>query len=286
MNDFDDRNLYELTDAEAKRNYAGLVTALLYLVLAALIVITGAHAVMLVLSQTAAYSFAGESSLITALLTGIRVAFPLVVELAAVVAGIGFITSRWRGPQKSVGLAIEGVWFAFAAANMITFFAVERGQPLQSWQVAWVQYGLPASALVAGVLTYALLRVDPAHLRDQERAATAERVDAMKFRFRQKALLSPALLNIERQRAFMQVIESLRHDGYSEDQIRFMISHTPELMFDGDENGTPDILEAGEGERVPEPARARPTSALQPDQAVASVPSTNGRGPGANRGNG
>ena len=245
MNDFENDDLYELSDAEGKRNARSLVNVLLYLVLAAVVMITGAHAVMLVLSQTAAYSLAGESSMITAVLTAIRVAFPLIVEAAAVVAGIGFIQARWRGAQKTIGLGIELVWLLFAAANMITFFAVERGQTLQNWQVFWVQYGLPLSALIAGSLTYTLMRVDPAHKRDQERAATSERVNAMKFRFFQKARLSPAMLNIERQRAYLQVIEELRRQGYTEGQIRFMMSHTPDLLADGDENGTPDVLEVG-----------------------------------------
>ena len=250
MNDFENENMYELSDSEGKRNTRGIVTMLLYLVLAAVVIITGAHAVMLVLSQTSGFATGG--GMIDAILTGIRVAFPLLVELAAVVAGIGFIQARWRGAQKTVGLGVELVWLLFAALNMITFFAVERGQALQTWQVNWVQYGLPLSALIAGSLTYVLMRVDPAHKRDQERAATAERVDAMKFKFRQRALLSPALLNIEKQRAFMQVVDELRRDGYTENQIRFMIQHTPDLLADGDENGTPDILEMP----APQPARA------------------------------
>ena len=255
MNDFENENMYELSDSEGKRNTRGIVTALLYLVLAAVVIITGAHAVMLVLSQTSGFATGG--GMIDAILTGIRVAFPLLVELAAVVAGIGFIQARWRGAQKSVGLGIELVWLVFAALNMITFFAVERGQALQAWQVNWVQYGLPLSALIAGSLTYVLMRVDPSHKRDQERAATAERVDAMKFKFRQRALLSPALLNIEKQRAFMQVIDELRRDGYSENQIRFMIQHTPELLSDGDENGVPDAMQIGPS---PAPQPARPPS--------------------------
>ena len=245
MNDFENDDLYELSAAEGKRNAQGLINVLLYLVLAAVVIITGAHAVMLVLSQTAAYTFAGESSMVTTILTAIRVAFPLLVEAAAVVAGIGFIQSRWRGGQKTIGLGIELVWLLFAAVNMITFFAVERGAGLQGWQVMWVQYGLPLSALIAGALTYTLLRVDPAHKRDGERAATSERVDAMKFRFFQKARLSPAMLNIEKQRAFMMVIDDLRRQGYTEGQIRFMIQHTPELLADGDENGTPDVMQLG-----------------------------------------
>ncbi len=245
MNEFDNDNLYQLTDQESQRNVQGLVYGLLYLVLAAVVAITGAHAVMLVLSQTATYTFAAEDSLITTILTALRVAFPLLVEASAVVVGIGFIKARWQGPQKIVGLGIELIWLLFAALNMITFFAVERGQPLQSWQTTWIQYGLPLSALIAGALTYSLMRVDPAHRRQQEQAATAERVNAMRFQYFQKARLSPAMLNIERQRAYLQVIDDLRRQGYTDAQIRFMASHTPELTFDGDESDLPDVREVG-----------------------------------------
>lgn len=278
MNDFENENMYELSDSEGKRNTRGIVTMLLYLVLAAVVIITGAHAVMLVLSQTSGFATGG--GMIDAILTGIRVAFPLLVELAAVVAGIGFIQARWRGAQKTVGLGIELVWLIFAALNMITFFAVERGQALQTWQVNWIQYGLPLSALIAGSLTYVLMRVDPSHKRDQERAATAERVDAMKFKFRQRALLSPALLNIEKQRAFMQVIDELRRDGYSENQIRFMIQHTPELLSDGDENGIPDAMQIGPTTATPAPQPARPPSWIDDlrGRLSGSIPASEGAG--------
>jgi len=272
MNDFENENMYELSDSEGKRNTRGIVTMLLYLVLAAVVIITGAHAVMLVLSQTSGFATGG--GMIDTLLTGIRVAFPLLVELSAIVAGIGFIQSRWRGAQKTVGLGIELVWLIFAALNMITFFAVERGQALQTWQVNWIQYGLPLSALIAGSLTYVLMRVDPAHKRDQERAATAERVDAMRFKFRQRALLSPAMRNIEKQRAFMDVIDELRSAGYTETQIRFMIQHTPELLADGDENGTPDILE------MPAPQPPRRTTWIDDlrGRLSGSIPASEGAG--------
>lgn len=244
MNDFfNNDDMYELTAAEGKKNALGIVQVLLYLVLAALVIITGAHAVMLVLSQTAAYTTAGQGA-VALLLTGIRVAFPLVVELAAVVAGLGFIQSRWRRGQKTYGLAIELVWLVFAAINMVTFFAVERGQPLDNWQVYWVQYGLPLSALIAGSLTYMLVRADPDHARDQERAASIERTSALRFKARQAALLSPAMARIEAQRAWMDTIKELRAMGYTEDQIRFMTQYTPELMLDNDGNGRADVFDA------------------------------------------
>lgn len=245
MNDYFDNedDLYELTSAEKKKNTLNVVRGLLYLVLAALVIITGAHAVMLVLSQTGSFAAGGEGA-VGLVLTGIRVAFPLVVELAAVVAGLGFIQSRWRGSQKTVGLSIELVWLLFAAVNMITFFAVERGQALQAWQLYWVQYGLPLSALIAGSLTYLLVRADPDHARDQERAAAMERTSALRFRARQKALLSPAMARIEAQRAWMDAVRELQTAGYTDAQIRFMTQFTPELMFDGDGDGRPDVFGA------------------------------------------
>jgi hypothetical protein len=239
----DDDDLYELTDAEGKKNAKNVVNILLYLVLAAVVLITGAHAVMLVLSQTGNYTLAGESNMITTILTAIRVAFPLLVEAAAVVAGIGFIQSRWRKGQKTIGVGIELVWLLFAALNMITFFAVERGDPLQNWQMMWLQYGLPLSALVAGSLTYLLVRSDPEHKREQERVSAAESKAALRFNARRRAMLSPAMRRIEAQRAWVDVIKELKSAGYSRQQIEFMIQFTPELLMDNNGNGLSDILD-------------------------------------------
>ena len=243
MNDFENDDLYELTAEESRQNARSMVRWLLYLVLAAVVIITGAHAVMLVLSQTAAYE-TGQTGLVAGILTAIRVAFPLIVEAAAVVAGIGFIQSRWRRGQKTVGLGIELTWLLFAAVNMITFFTIERGNPLQNWQAAWVQYGLPLSALVAGALTYLLVRADPDHKRDEEHTAARERVQGVRFKARQRALLSPAMARIEAQRAWMDAIKELRAAGYTERQIAFMTQYTPDLLMDNDANGRPDIMDA------------------------------------------
>ncbi len=242
MNDLETTDLYELTAEEGRQNARSLVRWLLYLVLTAVVVITGAHAVMLVLSQTSAYE-TGQTGLVAGVLTAIRIAFPLIVEAAAVVAGIGFIQSRWRRGQKTVGMGIEITWLLFAAVNMITFFTIERGNPLQNWQTAWVQYGLPLSALMAGALTYMLVRADPDHKRDEEQAAARERIRGVRFNARNRALLSPAMARIEAQRAWMDAIKELRAAGYTERQIQFMVQYTPELLMDNDGNGRPDVMD-------------------------------------------
>lgn len=273
MNDNFDDDLYELTSKEGKKNAIGIVKLLLYLGLAALVVITGAHAVMLVLSQTGQYATAGQGA-VALILTGIRVAFPLVVELAAIVAGLGFIQSRWRKGQKTYGMAIEIIWLLFAAINMITFFAVERGQALDNWQIAWVQYGLPLSALIAGSLMYMLVRTDPDHAREQERAAASERLAALRFNARQRAMLSPAMTRIEAQRAWMDTVKELRASGYSEAQIRFMMQYTPELLFDGDGNGRADVFDVTGGAEPPLIPLARPISNSTHDAARHNAPAT------------
>ena len=223
-------NKYRLTDAEAKENAASGVRYLLYMVLAAVVIITAAHAIMLVLNQAAAFD-SGEG-LFGAILKGIRIAFPIIVEAAAVVAAVGFIKSQWRGGQKAVGFAIELVWFIFAAANMITLFAIERGQELQGWQSSWIQYGLPLSALIAGVLAYALVRSDPEHKRANERALAEELAAANEFNAYQDARISPAMLLIQKRRAFRDVVRQLETQGYDAEEIALMTQYVPDLAAD------------------------------------------------------
>lgn len=233
-----------LTDNERKTALKSGTIALLYLLLAAVVTITGLHAIMLVMSQ------AGDtvqfSGLWGATLDVIRVSFPVAVEMAAVVAGLGFVSARWRKGQVWVALAIEVVWVIFAAANMITFFAVERGIPLQGWQMSWVNYGLPISALVAGVLVYGLKRADPDNKRLMEQTAAQEAIAMTRFAARRDVRTSPQMRAIERQREWLQAVQDLRTAGYNESQIQFLLADTPELLVDRNKNGRPDLLEQGE----------------------------------------
>lgn len=231
-----DKSPYPLSAAEAKANARSGVRYLLYLVLAAVIVITAAHAVMLVLSQT---TFETGDGMLHGILTAIRISFPVVVEVAAVVAMWGFISSQWRGAQKGIGLAIEGIWVVFAAANMITLFTIERGAALQGWQTAWVSYGLPLSALIAGVLTYTLARQDPEHKRANEEALGHETIRANEFNAYQGARTSGAMLLIQRRRAYRDVLEKLRTEGYDEAEIALMTDHVPQLLLDAPTTAPP-----------------------------------------------
>jgi hypothetical protein len=255
MNDFDfDDNLdFRLTDEEGKKNIKRFAMVGLYALLAVVVIVTGAHAIMLVMAQAPA-AIGAENSLLAKFLNGIRITFPIVVEAAAVVAGLGFIGAKWRKGQKTAAFGIELTWVLFAAANMITFFRIERGLPLETWQVSWVDYGLPLSALVAGILTYSLTRTDPDLKRKDEETAAEEKIKAIKFSSRRDVAISAQRMAIEKQRAWIDFIKDLQTKGYSEQQIRFMLQGVPDLLVDGDGDGRMDLLESGDG-AIPGTAR-------------------------------
>lgn len=224
------RKKYPITAAQNEERMAKSVSKLAYLVVAILVLITGAHAVMLVLSEAAEFTLAGQSGLVLMLFTILRVGFPLVVELAAVISVTGAIKGLWRGDQKSWAGYIDAVWLIFAAANMITFFAVERGQPLQSWQVAWLQYGLPLSGIIAGVMITRLLLADPDHQRAEEQNAAAEEREANEFNAKVEVEASEPMMLIQRRRAWRDYINGLAAKGYSQDEIDFIVGYLPELQ--------------------------------------------------------
>lgn len=255
--DFDDSVDFRLTDEEGKKNIKRFAMVGLYALLAVVVVVTGAHAIMLVMAQAPA-AIGAENTLLAKFLNGIRITFPIVVEAAAVVAGLGFIGAKWRKGQKTAAFMIELVWVIFAAANMITFFRIERGLALETWQVSWVDYGLPLSALVAGVLTYALTRTDPDLKRKDEETAAEEKIKSIKFSSRRDVAISAQRMAIEKQRAWIDFIKDLQTKGYSEQQIRFMVQGVPELLVDGDGDGRMDLLESGDGAI---PGTARPAAA-------------------------
>ncbi|MCC6603060.1 MAG: hypothetical protein IT327_07615 [Anaerolineae bacterium] len=251
--DFDDNVDFRLTDEEGKKNIKRFAMVGLYALLAVVVMVTGAHAIMLVMAQAPA-EIGAENSLLAKFLNAIRITFPIVVEAAAVVAGLGFIGAKWRKGQKTAAFMIELVWVIFAAANMITFFRIERGLALETWQVSWVDYGLPLSALVAGILTYALTRTDPDLKRKDEETAAEEKIKAIKFSSRRDVAISAQRVAIEKQRAWIDFIKNLQTRGYSTQQIRYMLQGVPELLVDGDGDGRMDLLESGDG-AIPGTAR-------------------------------
>lgn len=247
---FNEDNDFLLTDQESKKAWKMATTALLYLLLIIVVIVTGAHGIMVVMHTTNdAYSVGG--GLTAAFLNVVRISFPVTVELAAVVAALGFISSSWRKSQKWVAGGIEITWLIFAAANMIVMFRIERGIPLEAWQENWISYGLPLSALIAGSLTYLLKRADPDHKRADEAASAAEKKTMLIFSAQRDVALSDESRAIEKQRAWVDYVRALKTRGYTDTQIRFMMQGVPELSLDADGDGQLDLLEEGANAAIP-----------------------------------
>jgi uncharacterized Tic20 family protein len=92
---------YPVSDAQAKERMRNGLKGLAYGVIGLMALITGVHAVMIVLSETAAFTLAGQTGLLLLLFTALRVGFPLVTELAAVIHTVGAVNGAWKGDQKT-----------------------------------------------------------------------------------------------------------------------------------------------------------------------------------------
>ena len=211
---------FELSELESKNSRATLAAWLGWLALTALVISTGVHAVSLVISQV------GIDNGVMAM---IRVTSPILVEVLASIVAIGFTAHAWRATQKVIGFAIEIIWLIFAAANLVTSFTIESGGALTGALSYWLHYGLPLSALIAGALFYAMLRVDPEHKRQSELQATQEAHRMAEFSARRDVLVSPQMAHVLRQRGWLAVISDLEKQGFDQAQIQFMLQGVPQL---------------------------------------------------------
>lgn len=255
------RSKYPVSDAQAKERMRRSVKVLGYIVILILITITGLHAVMIILSESAEFTFWGQTGLVLYVLTVARLAFPLLVELSAAIHTYGALNGYWKDEQKSWGGAIDAVWFLFAAANMITFFAIERGQSLEGWQRLWLNVGLPISGIIAGILVIKMLLADPAHKRAEEEAAAQEERIGNEHAVRSEVESSDAMQLVLARRVWRDYAAGLRAQGYDEAEIDFILMHVPELRSDPAPVRQPNLnapryqgISPGQGVRVPEPA--------------------------------
>ncbi len=218
MTDFD----FDLTTLNDRGKTArSILGGLGWVALAVLLIVTGVHAVTIVAEHSA-----GGGGLLYA----IRISAPILVEVFAGLVAAGFAVDLWRGGQRLTGVIIEVVWAAFAGLNLLAAFTSDGGGPLPPWLAAWVDYGLPVAGLTVGVLFYALVRQNPESLRRLNTIAANERLAEVRFAAGLQANLSPAMLEIEAQRAWLAAIDRLRRQGYSQDQIAHMLRGTPALQ--------------------------------------------------------
>ena len=240
--------LFELSEAEGRGALAMMSRALGWMALFGLVVVTGVHAVSLVVSQI------GLGDGVMGL---IRVAGVVLVEVLAAIVAVGFVAHVWRGPQRLIGAGVELVWLLFAALNLVTSFTLESGGVLPGMLVVWLHYGLPLSALVVGALFYVMTRLDPEHKRATEFQAMAEQDRMEQFGAQREVLLSPQMATIRRQQGWLKVIEGLQRQGYTDEQIRFMMGHVPDL----------DVVLRRPVKKLAEPEAVERETAVGPDVA-------------------
>jgi hypothetical protein len=245
--------LYELSADESRSGWGQLAHVAGWLALLALIVVTGAHAISLVISQI------GMASGVLGL---VRVLSPVLVEVVAAIVAVGFAAHQWRGQQKTIGLLVEVLWLVFAGLNLVASFTVESGDQLPAALRIWLAYGLPLSALAAGAMFYAMLRADPRHRRAAEMQAAAEAHRMLAFKAEREVMTSSHMASVLRQRGWLNTIERLERQGYTQQQIRFLLSGVPALQA---------LAPAGSGLVADEVLAAEPAPAVAEDVPAAAA---------------
>lgn len=236
-----DNNADEIDlSGEASNGTMGTVAAWLgWLLLLALAVVTAVHAITLVQSRTHLSATGGN------LFDIVRIFGVVLVELFAVATAVMLATHKLRAKQKPVAMAVEAVWFVFAAVNLVSSFAVEAGGDVPQFVNGWITYGLPVSALIMGALFYVMLRLNPDAGRADDEAELLERFAKIKHNARLEVMASPQMKAVIRQMTWQQLPPVIgRQMNLSEHQISALTGQAPQLL-DLNGNGIPDVQETG-----------------------------------------
>lgn len=214
---------FNLTRKLSIEGWQNILATLGALALALLVAVTAVHAISLVISHTNQ----GDG-----ILYAIRVASPALTELFAALVAVGFAIGYWREQQKPVAVLIELIWLVFAGLNLLVSFTIESGgenATLPAWLDGWLHYGLPLSSLITGALFYVALRLNPDYLRQAELRAAEENEEMAIFEAEQEILNSSQMAQLRRQRTWLKVVARLEKQGYSAEQINFMMAQVPQL---------------------------------------------------------
>lgn len=223
---------------EATRSTLGNIAAWLgWALLLGLAVVTGVHAVSITQHYTGLSATAGDAFAI------IRIAGVVLAELFAVVTAVLLATHTLRARQKPVAMAVEITWFAFAAINLISSFAVEHGGEMPAFVASWVRYGLPVAALIIGVQFYVMLRLDPDAGRADDMAELMEKFSHSQHLATVQVLNSEQMRAVLRQAAWQKLPSVIgRQLNLSDAQIDMLERQAPALL-DLNRNGVPDVHE-------------------------------------------
>lgn len=221
---------YPLTEQAKRQGMSRNLKMGGYAVLALLVLVTGFHALMIVLTQTAGFEIVGWDGLIAAVFTLMRAIFPLVVELGAAISIVGSMLNVWRGDQKAWAGRIDAAWLTFAALNMVTFWGIERGAELEGWQNFWLQWGMPVSGLIVGWMVIVMIRSHPDRQRAEEEAEAEEELNSQTFNDQQAMLRSPEMRTVRQRKAWRDYANSLVAQGYTQEEADFILAQVPDLQ--------------------------------------------------------
>ena len=215
-----DKKGYAAYNNENKEGLKKIMVVLSWMALFALILITAFHAVSIVMRHH------GSG---TGVLYWLRVAAPIMTEVFTALVTVGFALHLWRGVQQWLGLSVEIIWILFASLNLMSDFTMEGGGMVGGALAYWINYGLPVSAVVTGVLFYFTLKSSPENRRvDAEKAAESQRAED-NFTSRQNVFDSPEFAAIQARRAWIDIVNGLKRDGYDDHEIDFMLQRQPQL---------------------------------------------------------
>jgi hypothetical protein len=234
-NDAEEVNL----SGEATRSTMGNIAKFAgWLALGVLALATAGHAISITMTWANLNPAGGN---IIAILALIGVAL---VEVFAVLIAVMFATHVLRAKQKPVAMAIEGLWFLFAAVNLISSFSMKHGGEMPVFVGYWITYGLPIAGLIVGGLFYVVMRLNPDAGRAEDEAELGERFARLKHNARLEVMASPQMKAVIRQMTWQQLPPIIgRQMNLTERQIAALTGQAPQLL-DLNGNGVPDIQEA------------------------------------------
>lgn len=245
-----DKKGYAAYNNESKEGLKKIMAVLSWLALFALILITAVHAVSIVMRHH------GSG---TGALYWLRVAAPIMTEVFTALVTLGFALHLWRGVQQWLGLSVEIIWILFASLNLMSDFTMEGGAAVGGALGYWINYGLPVSAVITGVLFYFTLKSSPENRRiEGEKAAESKRAED-DFSARQGVYESPEFTAIQARRAWIDIVNGLKRDGYDDHEIDFMLQRQPQLAGYVPSETVGRVTIEGQSATEETPRAARPT---------------------------
>lgn len=228
---------FDLSGKATRSTVGGIANFLGWLALGVLALATAGHAVSITMAWANLNPAGGD---LIALLALVGVAL---VEVFAVLTAVLFATHSIRAKQKPVAMTIEGLWFMFAAVNLISSFAMKHGGAMPAFVGYWVTYGLPVAGLIVGGLFYVVMRLNPNATRAEDKAELRETLTTIEHNAEVEVLNSEQMKAVIRQMMWQKMPHVIgRQLNLSEAQIAALTGQAPRLL-DLNRNGIPDIQE-------------------------------------------